>query len=260
MGANDGRRSALEERIAGIEDFTLLSRDPKRFHAAEVAMVAVGRDEFALTRRIASRAVVARPPVLLVVDEPSEELGGALRLGVRGVVLHSATDRELADCAALVARHCTVVPEALLGGEGPGNGRRAWERTLRPDARAILAGLSRREAEVLGLIGSGRNNTEIARSLWLSSNTVRSHVRRLMRKLGMRNRFCLIILAHELGLVDPGDVVLCGGEDSELPEPRPAEGAGDRAGGRSPRTGGGLTRGTCAAPWHGAPDAAVPGG
>jgi DNA-binding NarL/FixJ family response regulator len=259
MGAHDGSRGALEERIARITDFTLLARDPRRLHTADVALVAVDRDEFGLTWRIASRAVVARPPVLLVVDEPFEELTSVLRLGVRGVVLSSATDRELADCAALVARHCTVVPEALLGDERPGSRRRAWERTPRPASRATLEGLSRREVEVLKLIGSGRNNTEIAGSLWLSSNTVRSHVRRLMRKLGMRNRVCLIILAHELGLVDPGDVVLSGAGAGAVPEPRP-HGAGARAGSRPRRAGGDLTGGTCAAPWPGAPDGGGPGG
>jgi DNA-binding NarL/FixJ family response regulator len=201
-GGNDGSRRALERRVAAIADFALLPAGQEQAGAADVLLVAADRAAFDQTRRIASRAAAARPPVLVVVDEPFEELLSVLWLGARGIVLSSAPDRELADCAALVARRCTVVPEQVLGGEGAA-GRRLFDWAPGHDPREALGRLSPREREVLTLVGSGRTNAEIAERLWLSSNTVRSHVQRIMRKLGLRNRLCLIIFAHELRLMVP---------------------------------------------------------
>ncbi|HEY5836867.1 response regulator transcription factor [Streptomyces sp.] len=209
MGANDGIRNALERRISRIKDFAVLPHDRKHQQAADVVMVAADRNEFEVTRRITSRAATARPPLLLVVDEPFEELMSALWLGARGIVLNSATDRELVDCAALVARQCVVVPEKMLNDERLPDAHTILDGTTHHDARAALNRLTPRELEVLKLVGAGRNNAEIAEALWLSRNTVRSHVQRLMRKLGLRNRLCLIIFAHELRLMNPAGTILC---------------------------------------------------
>lgn len=221
-------------------DFAVLSHDGDPAHraAADLALLAVQGTGFGFTRQLASSTVTSQPPMLLVVDEPFEELMTAMWLGARGVVLASATDRELADCAALVARRSIVVSEEVLNDSRLTAGRRAFEWTINHDARAALEGLSVRELEVLKLVGSGRNNAEIAERLWLSSNTVRSHVRRLMQKLGMRSRLCLVVFALELGLVNLADVVLSSGsDDTTVPGARSAEqGPGQPAG----RTGRGL--------------------
>ena len=201
MGANEDHREALEERIAALDGFAVLPAEPG-LRDADVVVVAMDRDGLGITRRVASRAVAAQQPMMLVVDEPFEELVGVTWFGARGIVPSSASDRELADCAELVARGCTVVSEEILRDGRVGGYALAFEWTLHHDSGSVLDALSRREMEVLKLVGTGRNNTEIAGKLWLSSNTVRSHVQRLMRKLGLRNRLCLIIFAHELGLVN----------------------------------------------------------
>lgn len=202
-GPYDAGRRALERRLSRIAEFALLPDDREHPPAADVLMVAADREGFERTRRIASRAAANRQPVLLVADEPFEELLSVLRLGACGIVLGSAPDRELADCAALVARRCTVVPEQVLGERRLHGGSRFCDWAQGYDPREALGRLSPRELEVLKLAGAGRSNAEIAQLLWLSSNTVRSHVQRLMRKLGLRNRLCLVIFAHEVRLMIP---------------------------------------------------------
>ncbi|WP_225849161.1 response regulator transcription factor [Streptomyces sp. HPF1205] len=202
-GPYDAGRRELERRAARIGEFVLLPDDNRRPPAADVLLVAADREGFTETRRIAVRAAAARTAALIVVDEPFEELLSVVGLGAGGIVLGSAPDRELADCAALVARRGTVVPEQVLEGERLRGGSCPCRKAPGQDPREALARLSTRELEVLALVGAGRSNAEIARLLWLSSNTVRSHVQRLMRKLEVRNRLCLVILAHEVRLMIP---------------------------------------------------------
>ncbi|MFJ9084523.1 MULTISPECIES: helix-turn-helix transcriptional regulator [unclassified Streptomyces] len=158
--------------------------------------------------RVTSPLEPVPAPTLLVVEEPFAELAGVLWFGAHGIVLDAASDDELSDAARLVAQRCTVIAESVLDDERLGASRPALAWAVDQDAATALDALSEREREVLALIGTGRNNAEIAARLWVSSNTVRSHVQRLMRKLGMRNRLCLVVLAQELGLVDPHDTVL----------------------------------------------------
>ncbi|MGZ4651309.1 MAG: response regulator transcription factor, partial [Kineosporiaceae bacterium] len=71
-----------------------------------------------------------------------------------------------------------------------------------PAAEDRLAPLSEREVEVLGLIGAGRSNAEIAHALFISLATVKTHVRHILAKLDLRDRAQAIVLAHETGLVE----------------------------------------------------------
>ncbi|MFD7405447.1 response regulator transcription factor [Streptomyces sp. NPDC059866] len=213
MSQDASRRTALERRFAALDGFSVLPHGRGEFQAADVAVLAADRESLNLTRRVASNLAGVFAPTLLVVEEPFEELAGVMWFGAYGLILSSASDRELADAAVLVSNRYTVVSEEIIEDERLSEGRLAFEWTLNNDTQSALNGLSRREREVLTLVGTGRNNAEIAARLWVSSNTVRSHVQRLMRKLGLRSRLCLVIFAHELGLVDMNDTVLNGGEE-----------------------------------------------
>ncbi|MFE1166094.1 response regulator [Nocardiopsis sp. NPDC058789] len=125
----------------------------------------------------------------------------ALRLGAAGFLLKDARPRELRDAVRTVA-----AGEALLS---PGVTRRVIERLAGseppPEAVARLEAVTFREREVLALVGRGMSNQEIGAKLHLSPATARTHVGRLLAKLGVRDRVGLVVLAYESGLVRAGD-------------------------------------------------------
>jgi DNA-binding NarL/FixJ family response regulator len=71
-----------------------------------------------------------------------------------------------------------------------------------PDPR--LAELTAREREVLELVAQGLSNAEIAEALTLERTTIKTHVQRILNKLGVRNRVEVVIVAYEWGLITPG--------------------------------------------------------
>ena len=76
-------------------------------------------------------------------------------------------------------------------------------RPLRPTV-APATPLTAREVEVLGLVARGNSNAEIGRSLYLSENTVKTHVTHILDKLALRDRVQAVIYAYENGIVEPG--------------------------------------------------------
>lgn len=124
----------------------------------------------------------------------------ALRAGASGFLLKDASARELADAVRLIA-----AGDALLA---PGVTRRLIAEFARMGAprrpsRKHLQGLTERESEVLTLVARGMSNGEIADHL-VAEQTVKTHVSRVLMKLGLRDRTQAVVLAYETGLVHPG--------------------------------------------------------
>jgi len=157
-------------------------------------------DGLQATREITRMPDPAKVLVLTTFDL-DDYVYEALRSGASGFLLKDASARELADAVRLVA-----AGDALLA---PSVTRRLIAEFARMGAprtpgRAQLDGLTERESEVLALVARGLSNAEIANRLVVAEQTVKTHVSRILMKLGLRDRTQAVVLAYETGLVYPG--------------------------------------------------------
>ncbi len=157
-------------------------------------------DGIEATRRLAASAARARVLVLTTygLDEYVYE---ALRAGAAGFFVKTDSPERLVEAIRLVA-----TGEALLA---PEITRRLIDRFLAgapPNAPPppTLAELTVRELEVLRQIARGLSNAEIAKALYVSEGTVKTHVARILSKLDVRDRVQIVVFAYECGLVQPG--------------------------------------------------------
>jgi DNA-binding NarL/FixJ family response regulator len=138
---------------------------------------------------------------MLTTFDADEYVYTALRAGASGFLLKDVSPEQLVAAVRLVA-----VGDALLA---PSITRRLVERfaaptPTRPIEAEGLSTLTSREREVLVLMARGLSNTEIAEHLTLSEATVKTHVARILSKLGIRDRVQAVVTAYESGLVTPG--------------------------------------------------------
>jgi DNA-binding NarL/FixJ family response regulator len=188
--ATDGR-AALDQARALRPDVVLM----------DIRMP--GLDGIEATRRLTQVPQAPRVLVLTTFDL-DEYVYDAVKAGAAGFLLKDVRPEQLAEAVRTVASG-----EALVA---PPVTRRLLERFVaspRPGARApeALAELTDRELGVLRLIARGRSNGEIAGELFLSEATVKTHVTRILGKLGVRvrDRVGAAVTAYETGLVQPGD-------------------------------------------------------
>jgi DNA-binding NarL/FixJ family response regulator len=159
-----------------------------------------GMDGLEAARRLARADLPSRVIVLTTFDE-DEYVTEALRLGVSGFLLKVAPPEDLVAAVRTVAAGQGLLDPAVT--------LRVIERfaaapTPDPGRAAELAGLTDRERDVLGLVAQGLSNAEIAARLYLGEATVKTHVSRLLLKLGLRDRVQAVAFAYESGLVTPG--------------------------------------------------------
>jgi DNA-binding NarL/FixJ family response regulator len=157
-------------------------------------------DGLQATRVITAMADAPKVLVLTTFDL-DDYVYEALRSGASGFLLKDASAGELAEAVRLVA-----AGDALLS---PGVTRRLIAEFARMGAprspgREQLDGLTERESEVLALVARGMSNAEIAGYLVVAEQTVKTHVSRILMKLGLRDRTQAVVLAYETGLVHPG--------------------------------------------------------
>ncbi|MEU1001291.1 MULTISPECIES: response regulator [Streptomyces] len=155
------------------------------------------------TREIVAADGAAKVLVLTTFDL-DEYVYQALRAGASGFLLKDASARQLADGVRVVASG-----EALLA---PSVTRRlitefsklSEKPPLMPSAQAAYGDLTDRETEVLVLIAQGLSNSEIAERLVVAESTIKTHVSRILVKLGLRDRTQAAVFAYEARLVTPG--------------------------------------------------------
>lgn len=149
----------------------------------------------------ATRAVTAvdDPPRVLVLTtfDLDEVVYDALRAGASGFLLKDAPEERLTTAIRVVADGGSLFAPSVTR-------RLIEEFAKRPDKPAPdTSGLTERETEVLRLVARGLSNAEIAQTLFLTENTVKTHVARVLMKLGVRDRVQAVVAAYESGLVRP---------------------------------------------------------
>ncbi len=165
-----------------------------------------GMDGLAATREVIAAHPDARVVILTTFDL-DEYVYGALRAGASGFLLKSADGDTLVNAVKVVASG-----EALLAPEVTRRVIEEFARASRdnPEAAAehiaseeAIGDLSEREVEVLQLMAQGLSNQEIAKQLFLSSTTVKTHVSHILTKLGVRDRVQAVVEAYDSGIVAP---------------------------------------------------------
>jgi DNA-binding NarL/FixJ family response regulator len=174
-----------------------------RAHRPDVVLMDVRMPD--LDGIAATREVLAVSPdikvVILTTFEQDDYIFGALSAGASGFLLKRTSPEEL-----LAAIHAVAGGDSLLS---PSVTRIVVDRMARqpaPQAASSerLADLTAREREVLGLIARGLSNGEISAALVIEESTVKTHVKRILMKLGLRDRIQAVIFAYETGLTQPG--------------------------------------------------------
>jgi DNA-binding NarL/FixJ family response regulator len=203
----DGLRAIVElepdlevvaEAADGAEAVELARRAQPDVALVDIRMPVM--DGLEATRRL---ALLARPPRVLVLTTfgHDEYVYAAMKAGAGGFLLKDVRRGQLTDAIRRVLDGDTLVAPAITR-------RLIEEFCRRPSAerarRSELAELTPREVEVLTLIGRGLSNAEIAARLVVAETTVKTHVARVLSKLGLRDRAQAVVAAYEAGLVQPG--------------------------------------------------------
>jgi DNA-binding NarL/FixJ family response regulator len=159
-----------------------------------------GMDGITATREIIAAAPDARI-LILTTFEDDDYVFGALTAGASGFLLKRAQPEQL-----IAAIHTIAAGESLLS---PSVTRTVIDRMARqpqpdPASSRRLRLLTPRERDVLELVARGLSNTEIAARLVVEESTVKTHLKRILAKLSLRDRVQAVILAYETGLIQPG--------------------------------------------------------
>ena len=182
----------------GVEAVDLVKRLLPHVVLMDVRMPVM--DGIEATRRIVASGVETRVLVLTTFDL-DEYVYEALRAGASGFLLKDVTAQQLIDAIRVIA-----AGEALLA---PTVTRRLLDRFAGslPGGEALhahpLESLTARELEILKLLASGLSNAELAKQLYLSEPTIKTHLSSIFRKLGVRDRVQAVIAAYDTGLAEP---------------------------------------------------------
>jgi DNA-binding NarL/FixJ family response regulator len=163
-------------------------------------------DGLETTRRLREAGSTSRVLILTTFDA-DEYVYDAMRAGASGFLLKDAPREQLISGVRVVAGGESLLAPAIT--------RRLIERFVSQPAPSsgmpeAISALTDRERDVLGLLARGLANAEIASRLFLGEATVKTHVARILAKLGVRDRMQAVILAYETGFIRPGEAPTAG--------------------------------------------------
>jgi DNA-binding NarL/FixJ family response regulator len=190
--AADGREAIEQVHLLQPDVVLMDIRMPELDGLEAARRILAGRDD-ANTAKI----------LMLTTFDHDEYVYEALRAGASGFLLKDTPPEQLVGAIHVIAQGEALlspsvtrrVISAFVEGTGP-----------KPQAQfPRLKDLTARELEVLMSIARGLSNAEIARALFVSETTVKTHVARILMKLGLRDRVQAVVLAYEAGVVSPGD-------------------------------------------------------
>jgi DNA-binding NarL/FixJ family response regulator len=198
-------------QASGAVDVVAAARDGNALvravveHQPDLALVDVrmpGLDGLSALELLSSAGLVGRGSCRVLVVTTFDHdayVDRALLAGASGFLLKTVTTEELLDAVAIAMRgESTLAPSTTT---------RLIDRYLTGSTthdESVLAPLTARERVVLELVGHGLSNQEICARLYVAPNTVKTHISRLLAKLGARDRAQLVVAAHRGGLVRPG--------------------------------------------------------
>ena len=205
-----GFRMILESEtaieIVGEASDGLEALEAVREHAPDVVLMDIrmpNLDGLEATRRIVGDGSSGPRVLMLTTFDLDEYVYEALRAGASGFLLKDTPPEQLVAAIEVIASG-----DALLS---PTITKRVIEEFIRRPPSAIapapapkVAELTARELEVLGFMARGLSNAEIARDLFVSETTVKTHVARILMKLDLRDRVQAVVFAYETGIVQPG--------------------------------------------------------
>ncbi|MET7695634.1 response regulator transcription factor [Streptomyces sp. NPDC005483] len=145
------------------------------------------------TTLLSLRLAAARTTLAVIGETPAEEAGSLLRVGVTGILGQQMEAAAFVVALDLISRGGTVISSPSM-----------VTRISANPPSPTLDQLSARERQVLALVATQPDNGTLARLLGISPLTVKSHVNRILRKLGASSRAHLVTIAYESGLVSPG--------------------------------------------------------
>ncbi len=182
-----------------------------RAHRPDVALMDIrmpGTDGIEATRRILADFADGAPRIIILTTfDLDQYVYAALAAGASGFLLKDVTPEHLVAAVRLVRTGDALLAPSITRrlverfAPRPAPGQTAMPGLAGPAAPAVL---TPRELEVLGLVARGLSNAEIAATLVLSEATVKTHVARILTKLGLRDRVQAVVLAYETGLISPG--------------------------------------------------------
>jgi DNA-binding NarL/FixJ family response regulator len=188
------------EAADGLEAISAAERERPDVILMDVRMPNMNGIE--ATRRLVDKDDVEPIRVLILTTfDLDEYVYDALRAGASGFLLKDAPPEELVHAVRVVERGDALIAPSITKRLIEEISQRPAQQGAAPEA---LESLTQRELEVLQLMARGLSNHEIAQELFVSDTTVKTHVGRVLMKLGLRDRVQAVVLAYESGVVRPG--------------------------------------------------------